>query len=521
MVKLTTQEFIKKAEQVHGNKYDYNKVDYIGANKKVEIICQKHGVFLQKPGDHLFGKGCSLCKTEARYDVNEFIDRAKKVHGDKYDYSKVNYIGREKKVEIICPEHGSFWQLASSHTTGFGCFKCGCDKSKETKIKDTNWFINRAKNIHGDTYDYSKSDYKGKESQIEIICSIHGSFWQLAGNHIHGAGCLKCGQDKIKKSLTFTTQDFIENAKKVHGNKYDYSKVNYISSGKKVEIICPKHGSFFQKPNSHTTIKSGCPKCGHAVSKTEVKILEYVKQLYSGEILTNRRDIIKPKELDIYIPELKLAIEFNGTYYHSTKFKSDIHINSYKIDLCQEKGIQLLSIFEYDWNKPIKQAIIKDKLKQIIVHDYIKIMARKCSIENVSQKEYKTFAKNNNLQGYYKASNILGLYYNNELLQIIAFNKNKIVVECVKLGYYIKGGTDKLLKHFIDEYNPDTITVFYDRAWPIKTKFRQDKIVFDYKYVRNDPTCDIISKRGYIKATDKAMYLKIYDCGKIRFIWSR
>ena len=121
--KLTTEEFIKRAREVHGDKYDYSKVEYINSNTKVCIICPEHGEFWQTPGSHLSGKGCEKC-VRPSYDTKSFVDCAKKIFGDKYDYSKVEYVNTKTKVCIICSKHGEFWMKPNVHLQGCGCNLC-------------------------------------------------------------------------------------------------------------------------------------------------------------------------------------------------------------------------------------------------------------------------------------------------------------------------------------------------------------------------------------------------------------
>jgi len=153
MRKLTTNEFIQKAIKIHGNKYDYSKVDYKGSKISVCIICSKHGEFWQIPNYHISssykeikGCGCPNCYNDERSfkqrrTLNEFINIAKLIHGNKYDYSKVNYINSQTKIEIICPIHGSFWQYPTSHLVGKGCYRCKFSKGEkfiELYLKESN-----------------------------------------------------------------------------------------------------------------------------------------------------------------------------------------------------------------------------------------------------------------------------------------------------------------------------------------------------------------------------------------------
>ena len=126
--KLTTAEFVKRAREVHGDKYDYSKVNYVNANTEVCIICPKHGEFKQMPSKHLNGQGCPKCYGNIKLNTSEFINKAREIHGNKYDYSKVEYVNANAKVCIVCPEHGEFWQTPAIHLNGNGCPKCNSSK---------------------------------------------------------------------------------------------------------------------------------------------------------------------------------------------------------------------------------------------------------------------------------------------------------------------------------------------------------------------------------------------------------
>lgn len=162
--------------------------------------------------------------------IEEFIERARKVHGDKYDYSKVEYKNNKTKVCIICPIHGEFWQLPCDHLSGNGCKECGVDKRTKEKTKTLEQFITDARKIHGDKYDYSKVNYVDAHTKICIVCPIHGEFWQKPYAHLNGQDCPLC----VHKSTKYTVDEWIRQAKKVHGDKYDYSKVVYKGKIEKI-----------------------------------------------------------------------------------------------------------------------------------------------------------------------------------------------------------------------------------------------------------------------------------------------
>lgn len=190
--KLTTEEFIKRAREVHGDKYDYSKVEYDGSHKKVCIICPKHGEFWQDPSSHLAGFGCAECTGRKISSTENWIKKAKKIHGDKYNYSKVEYKNNKTKVCIVCPEHGEFWQTPHDHLEGKGCQKC----AKQYHPTTEEW-IERAKKVHGDKYDYSKVVYEKAHKKICIICPKHGEFWQEPDNHLRW-GCKSCSESSLE-----------------------------------------------------------------------------------------------------------------------------------------------------------------------------------------------------------------------------------------------------------------------------------------------------------------------------------
>lgn len=139
--------------------------------------------------------------------TEEFIERAKKVHGNKYDYSKVEYKGNKEKVCITCPIHGEFWITPNHHLKGHGCKKCGIDERAKKRSSTTKEFIEKAKNIHGDKYDYSKVEYVNSTTKICIICPIHGEFWQLPSSHLSGIGCPNCQNSKLENSTSKILRD--------------------------------------------------------------------------------------------------------------------------------------------------------------------------------------------------------------------------------------------------------------------------------------------------------------------------
>jgi len=272
---LGREEFIRRAVEAHGYRYDYSKVTYTNKDTKTCIICRIHGEFWQGPGNHVHGSGCPKCGRESfrkklALTSTGFIDRARVIHGDKYEYSKVLYTNNTTKVCIVCKEHGEFWQAPSDHLTKRGCRECSRISSANLRRSSRISFIAKAIKKHGDNYDYSKVIYVDSKKKVCIICNKHGDFWQTPNMHLRGEGCMKCGRDKTIEYHVFSTEEFVSKAVSVHGDRYDYSKVDYSNNYGKVCIICSIHGDFWQIPSVHTS-GGGCYRCGKKVTGDKLR----------------------------------------------------------------------------------------------------------------------------------------------------------------------------------------------------------------------------------------------------------
>ena len=218
-----------------------------------------------------------------------FISKARKIHGNKYDYSKVVYRGVDKKVIITCPVHGDFEQSPYVHLKGHGCRFCGFDANKSKQRRDQGEFIRKAKAKHGNKYDYSKVEYVNSNTKVVVICPEHGDFLVTPSNHLRGKGCPKCsGRYK-------TTEDFIKQAKAVHGNKYDYSNTVYVDYKTKVRIICPEHGEFLSKPSNHISGK-GCPYCNGGIPYTKETFIEKARIVHGNKYDYSKVEYVKSNE---------------------------------------------------------------------------------------------------------------------------------------------------------------------------------------------------------------------------------
>lgn len=306
---LTTNDFIIKSKSKFGEKFNYSKTNYTRKGNVLTLTCPIHKDFVIRPEAHIWSKhGCPKCDYEIPRSIkkSKYINKAKRIHNNRYNYSRVHYENSRTVTEIICPVHGLFRQNFFNHATlGIGCPKCALEKDKLTLSN----FISRSKEIHKNKYSYSKVFFKDVASKITITCDEHGDFTQRAASHLAGNKCMKCSHEENRLS----NEEFIDKAKKVHGDKYDYSKVKYHGNKRPVEIICSKHGSFWQKPNSHTSSMYGCQLCYE--SKGEVAIELFLKK-YNIRYIREYRIIPHLYRYDFYLPDLNIYIEFNGVQHY-------------------------------------------------------------------------------------------------------------------------------------------------------------------------------------------------------------
>lgn len=470
---LTTEIFIKKARQIHGNKYNYNKSVYTKGTKKIIITCGIHGDFLQTAGNHInhsTKNGCPECGGSAKYTKDVFVAKAREKHGDKFDYSKVVYTNSQTKVVIICHKHGDFHQTPTRHISGDGCSKCRYDNPNKKRLT-TEEFVEKAIKIHADKYDYSKSKYTLYKSSIIITCPVHGDFHQIAGAHLNGYGCQKCG-----------------------------SKTSHLENS---------ISSFFKE------------------SFPELNVIERDKSL-----LSRCGEANMPLELDFYIPDFNLAIELHGNYWHSEAkleyHKARTHIFE-KYKLCKERGVQLLQFYEDEVDN--KLEIVKNIISHKLGLSGDKMYARKLKVVKIDKTISKEFLNENHLQGSCNHKIAYGLVDKKEelLYAVMAFsytvsNRGSVADptkwELVRFASHgsIVGGASKLLSHFIKTHPECEELVSYsdnrisDGGLYNTLGFNIDEsksIVPDYTYILpNDKNKKRYTKTSLQKSRQKILFTK-------------
>ena len=461
-----------------------------------------------------------------KYTTEKIIEKFKTIHGDEYDYTKTVYTNYNKKIIVTCKIHGDFSIKIGKHLNGQGCPHCRYIKSAKNKRRSVEDVINDMKKVHGDVYDYSLiTDYKNTKSKLPIICKKHGIFYQTYDNHVRNKqNCPICGQKKTHEIRRMTTEEFVEKARMKHGDKYDYSLVNYVLSDTKVNIICPTHGIFEQQPRNHLH-GQGCPKCFFDKSNIEREILEYVQNLVGiDNVIENDRTVLDGKEVDIFIPSKQLGFEINGLIWHSEKFECDKNYHLNKTLEAQSKNIHLIHIFEDDWF--YKQDIIKSRIKNLLGCIDNKIYARNCVVKDVSNTEANEFLITNHIQGKCVSKYRYGLYYNNVLVALMTFGKPRknvgracqknegefeLLRFCNKINTVVVGGASKLFNHFIKEVKPTTIISYADRCWSQGNLY--EKLHFN-KYNESNPSYSYVVNKKRVNRFNlrKDVLVKKYNC---------
>lgn len=370
--KIKLEDFIEKSNVKHENKYDYSLVKYDFIDDEVIIICPVHGEFKQKARQHMESSGCQKCS--GYYMGTEFfIEKSNVKHNFKYDYSKSIYTNSKTNVIIICPIHGEFLQNPGHHMNGSGCSKCYLEAPSPI-LSNTEEFIDKANLKHENKYTYEKTIYVKNRTHVIITCPTHGDFEQTPFGHLQGNGCRQCYNDKNSEKLTIKQEDVINRFIEAHGNKYDYSKVIYTGLDDKVIIICPDHGEFEQTPHMHWYKQGCPKCIESRLETTirvllENNEIEYVYEKKFEWLGKQSVDFYLPKyniAIECQGEQHFRTVDFFGG---EKRFKYILKLDKNKNKLCSENNVKLLYFSDiilenYDLGKIFNNT--DDLLKEII-----------------------------------------------------------------------------------------------------------------------------------------------------------
>lgn len=391
-----------------------------------------------------------------------FLDKIKPLFGDTVDVSQMDYLNSQTPVTLRCTIHDVTYSQKPNNTLmgKTGCPKCQTAKKHAASpvLLTQEAFLAKCRAAHGDKYDYTRTKYVSAHKHVIITCPTHGNFEQIAKVHTAGMGCPACGNVRKRDKQLLSTQEFIAAATEQHGDNYDYQHVTYLNNFEQVRILCKTHGEFWQTPKDHKR-GCGCPKCGFAgPSKPELEIAEYLASL-GAQPIAGDRTAIAPYELDLYLPNSKLAIEYHGLYYHSEK-SVDRRYHLDKLERCQQAGIDLIQIFSDEWDDPAKREILKSIIASRLGKNTRKIFARTTTTVEVTAKGARDFLNANHLQGFAASAKYYGLETKQgELVSVmlltpprkgITASKSQYDLELVRFASLrnttVVGGFSKLLK---------------------------------------------------------------------------
>jgi len=519
-----TIEFVRS--EFEKENYKLLTTEYINNEQKLDYICPNGHQHNISWGSWISGHRCIYCSRRPPIDLKFIKEQFEK---ECYTLLTKKYSNAHQKLDYICPnshKHSITW---NDWKQGIRCPYCS------NKIKKTVEFIKSEFEKEG--YKLLSDEYVNAHTLLKFKCNeghvgkISWSSWR------RGSRCLECS-GKLKKSLFFVKSEFIKEG-------YNLLTSEYINSHQILECICP-NGHLYKVPWKNWRGKNyRCPKCNEVgISKQELKLLEFIKLVYNGDIIEHDRSIIKPYELDIVIPDKKIAIEYCGLYWHSELLGRDRKYHLNKLNLCEKVGYRLITIFEDEFinNKEIVFSFLKNLL---FVSSAQVIYARNCVIKEISVLEARKFCEENHLQGYHGSKIKLGAFHKNELVSVMTFSHGNIAKGsknidkvwelnrfCSKINYRVVGISSKLLKYFERNYTWDGIFSYADRRWFSGDLYNNLGFEFNnntspnYWYFKNNKR---MHRFGLRKTMDDPKnvteweirksqgYNRIWDCGNLKF----
>lgn len=477
---------------------------------------------------------CELCGNETVLRYYKYLEN--KNRHNFYSCKKCSNIKREKTslqkfgVTNYAKTEECKEKISKNNMQKYGVKTTLLEKSTKEKIDKKIYELYGVKNI--------LSSKEIKEKSKKTMLKKYGSEHYSKTLDFYNKTYNRWEKDALKKLKRYNIKDFILKKDRTIDIKCDSGFDHYFNITSK---------NLYQRKELQNNIL--CTVCNSLISQKqsgkELQIVNFIKENYNGSIIENDKKIIS--ELDIYLPNLNLGIEFNGIFWHSNIYKKKYyHLN--KTEKCEEKNINLIHIYEYDWI--YKQDIVKSMILNKLGIIYNKIYARQTEIKEINDnKLIKNFLENNHIQGFVGSKIKIGLFYKNELISLMIFKENKKILTkrnnykllrfCNKLNTSIIGGESKLLNYFIKKYEPSEILTYVDRSWSKGNLY--SKLGFDLigktkpnytyydlkcnKYNRFNLRKNVIIKKHYNPNKSKFEiikdlgYLKVYNSGNLKFLY--
>lgn len=544
--------FLKSARERHGSKYEYPhiKTEYINSHSTITIRCNDCGnVFTKVACDHITSNdgGCRVCRRKENIQYFTYYDLkclvADGLVVKPFDGCKT----KNDKCVMLCDEHGEYEVKVSTLLKDRG--KCkACSSKSMTAVE----FDTKLRNKYSNEFSFNRDEYVNMSIPVTFTCSEHGHTFRRTPtamlNGSHYMTCPVCSKEVYNIDRRKSTEEFIHQLEGVYGkDAFDTSGLVYTKSSEYVTLVCKECGRTFTKEANSLLQGHGCPYHHMNTSTPEDEITDFLTGLGEHVVTNDRKTLPNRYELDILLPEHKLAIEFDGIFWHNELLKDkQYHLN--KTVECEKKGIRLLHIFEDEWRN--KSDIWKSMLCTILRHSVERIYARKCNVCHVDSKTAREFIDKNHLQGKCNSQYNYGLYYDGELVSLMTFGKTRHFIGgsshqyellrfCSKLGMTVVGGASKLLSHFIEDMNPQSIVSYADRRWSCGNLY--DRLGFtlynksnpNYYYIINGERKNrfnfrksiLIKKYGCPQEMSEHEFClqnkwyRIYDCGCLCYEW--
>ena len=568
--KISSEEFITRSNNIHNNKYDYSKVEYVNNKTKVCIICPEHGEFWQTPKNHLLGQGCPICGEEIarkckKNDYQKFIDRFINTFGDIAEFPYINdeYENRNSTITYVCKKCGKAHKKVASYIFANKTI-CECYRVKEprqnivfehkpiisSRLISADVIESRIKELYPTIEMIGKNDYKNTSTKVLFRCtSCNNEFYRKPNTFLCSklkTPCPICTKKQLHKEKTKTNEDFINDIAKIYGEGKYTLLSDYVSSNCKVKLKCNECGRIFEKEANSFLQHNGCPYHNCNSSYKEKELFSFIKSM-CNDAINNDRKTLDGYELDVLVPSKQIAFEFDGIFWHNENNKTnDYHLN--KTIICNNKGVRLIHIFEDEWIN--KKNIWKSMITNILGFTKNKIYGRACTIDTVDSNTAVKFLNDNHIQGWCPSSIKLGLYNKGELVSLMTFGKSRHFIGsgkyewellrfCNKLDTTVIGGASKLFSYFIRNYKPTSIVSYSDRRWSegnmynklgftfshyskpnyfyVIDNVRKNRFNFRKKILVEKYNCPLeMSERDFCK--EKKWY-RIYDCGTSVHIW--
>lgn len=556
-------EFLVQYTQLYGSMYKYIKtVVTLGYKFYSTIECPIHGQWTAE-SKTVLSKGCLKCYKETSprlskrtMTLDTLVERANKVHEGRYSYENIVVRGGKSYVTITCAEHGPWLCSTRNHLNGSGCPACakGGPSIVRYNFED---YVRRATEIHQNKYKYISLDYetviastgrKYKKTFLNCICDIHGGLKILASDHLLGKACSKCKNAETGVNSRYTLEQYQSKANEIHNNLYTYLSLNYSPQGSpRAEVVCSKHGMWDVDAHAHLA-GSRCPMCSNRISAPQLEILEFLQSL--GIKAEKEKKLGSSQKIwDILVESKKLVIEYDGLYWHSSKFKEPAsQIDKFRIANAQ--GYRQINIFEDEWSD--KKDIVKSILATALgANNSTRVFARNCSISEIPSIRAKEFMNKNHIQGFKGTSSYVGLIHGGSIVAVLGYELResgrgkKESKEFLEITRYasecmVVGGFSKLLSYLIESNtNVKLIYTFSDNRLFTGETYKKcgfecvSNLPHDYCYIeKHSGKFSRVNKANYQKEKFLAKGLlydpsltefqladlnelyRLYDCGK-------